>query len=438
MKNCFLTALLLILPCFSFAQQLNVKGLDSLFTALKSNDKFMGTFAIAINGKSVFSRAIGFRDIETKQIASIESKYRIGSISKIFTATLVMKAIEEHKIKLDQTLDTFFPSVKNNEKITITNLLSHRSGIHNLTSLPDFMQWNTQKKSREELVKIIADGGTDFEPGTKYAYSNSNYILLTFILETVYKKSFSELLNAKIIKPLKLTNTYVGSKISLNANEANSYGFDNGWKKETETDMSIPLGAGAIVSNVMDLNTFMFALMENKIVSDTSLKQMEMMTDGYGLGIKSFYYHDKFGFGHTGGIDGFSSILGYFPADKISIAVLSNGNEYSNMKLMLSGLDAVYGKTISIPNFKTIDLKPEDLEPYLGVYAAENFPFKITVSKKDNKLFTQASGQTEIQMAATAKDRFEFSASGIVLEFKPNEKTMILNQSGKSFTLKKL
>jgi len=437
MKNRFLIALLLILPYFSFAQQLNIKGLDSLFTVLKSNDKFMGTFAIAVNGKSVFSRAIGFRDIETQQIASIESKYRIGSISKIFTATLVMKAIEEHKINLNQALNTFFPLVKNNEKITIANLLSHRSGIHNLTSLPDFMQWNTQKKSREELVKIIADAGSDFEPGTKYAYSNSNYILLTFILETVYKKSFSELLNAKIIKPLKLGNTYVGTKINLNANEANSYGFDKGWKKEPETDMSIPLGAGAIVSTVMDLNTFMFALIENKIVSAASLKQMETMTDGYGLGIKSFYYHDKLGFGHTGGIDGFSSILGYFPTNKISIAVLSNGNEFSNMKLMLSGLDAVYGNPISIPNFKTIDLKPEDLEPYLGVYAAENFPFKITVSKKDNRLFTQATGQTEIQMDATAKDRFEFSAAGIVLEFRPNEKTMILNQSGKSFTLKK-
>lgn len=109
----------------SFAQKINVAKLDSVFQTLEANNKFMGSIAISQNGQLIYSRAIGYADIETLKRASPESKYRIGSISKMFTSALVFKAIDENKLTLDKTIDAFFPSIENARKITIGNLLNN-------------------------------------------------------------------------------------------------------------------------------------------------------------------------------------------------------------------------------------------------------------------------------------------------------------------------
>jgi len=186
----------------------------------------------------------------------MDTKYKIGSISKTFTTVLVFKAIDENKLKLTDNIDRYFPSIENAKKITIDNLLCHRSGIHNFTDLEDYLKWNTQKKSEKELLEIIAKGGSDFEPDTKAEYSNSNFVLLSFILQKIYKKDYAQLLNEMIIKPLHFKNTYFGKPINIKDNECFSYSFNGNWTKETETDMSIPLGAGAIVSTPSDLTKF--------------------------------------------------------------------------------------------------------------------------------------------------------------------------------------
>src|SRR5690606_16847163 len=128
----------------------------------------------------------GFADLENKVEATEKSKYRIGSISKSFTAVLVMKAHEDKLLNLNQTIDKWFPTIKNAQKISLNHLLSHRSGIHNFTNDADYLTWNTRAKSQKEMVDIIANGGSDFEPDSKAAYSNSNYVLLSYILEQTY------------------------------------------------------------------------------------------------------------------------------------------------------------------------------------------------------------------------------------------------------------
>src|SRR5690606_7596170 len=121
----------------------------------------------------------------------------------------------------------------------------------------------------------------EFEPGSKAAYSNSNYVLLSYILEDLYKKPYSEILSQKILKPLKLSNTYYGGKTDLGKGEVHSYKFAGVWQKENQTDMSIPVGAGAIVSSLPDLAKFFDALFTGKIISAPSLEKMKTMRDGY-------------------------------------------------------------------------------------------------------------------------------------------------------------
>ena len=188
-KKIKLTLLFGLLFSTSFAQTLNTVKLDSLFQILETKDKFMGSIAISENGKLLYTKSIGKDDIETDRHSSILTKYRIGSISKMFTSCLIFKAVEDGKINLNQTIEKYFPTIVNANKITIGNLLNHRSGIHNFTNDENYLSYNTEPKSEKQMIEIIANGKSDFEPNSKADYSNSNYVLLSYILEKTYKKS---------------------------------------------------------------------------------------------------------------------------------------------------------------------------------------------------------------------------------------------------------
>lgn len=415
MKKLLLIFLITLFTATSFAQKFDKEKLDLYFQTLENNNKFMGSVALSENGKIIYTNTIGFSDVESKTKPNETTKYRIGSISKSFTSALVFKAVEENKLSLDTKISKYFPNIKNADKITVSNLLNHRSGIHSFTDNENYLSWNTQKKSEEELLKIIEDGGSDFEPDTEADYSNSNYVLLSFILEEIYKKPYSEILQEKIIKPISLKNTYVGGKINLKSNEAHSYTFESNWIKETETDLSIPLGAGAVVSTPSDLLQFADALFNGKIISEKSLKLMETIKDDYGSGLFQMPFGTKKAFGHTGGIDGFSSNYGYFPEEKVAFALTSNGSNYTNNNIAIAVLSAVFNQPYEIPTFKTLELPSADLDQYLGIYSSKDIPLKITVTKNDTTLMAQATGQSAFPLDASDKNIFKFDQAGIVL-----------------------
>jgi len=438
MKKIIISCLFALIAGSIFSQSFNSKRLDSLFSLLEQNNKYMGSIAISENGKTIYTKSIGFDDISTSKKSSSNTKYRIGSISKTFTASLIFKAVEEKKININQTIDKYFPTVKNAKKITISNLLNHRSGIHDFTNDENYLTWNTQFQSRAKMTERIAAGEIAFEPDTKGQYSNSNYVLLSFILEDVYKKPFGEILSQKITKPLQLKNTYLGGKTSLDKSECYSYTFDNGnWKKESETDMSIPLGAGAIVSNSTDLNLFLESLFAGKIVSIEHLNQIKTIKDKFGMGILEFPYFEKKSYGHTGGIDGFRSVASYFPNEKLALSLTSNGIGYDNNNILLCALSSYFNKSFTMPVFSNISVTPETLDLYSGTYGSLQIPLKINISKKDNTLIAQATGQPSFPLEATAINIFKFDAAGIVLEFNSDKNEMLLKQGGKEFLFKK-
>lgn len=438
MKKYFiLSVFVLLLSQLSFSQDFNNNKLDSYFDALEINDKFMGSVAVSQNDKIIYTRAIGFADVENKMRADVNTKYRIGSISKTFTAVMILKAIEAGKLELTQTIDTFFPTLANASKITLEQLLYHRSGIHSFTNDEDYLTWNTQAKSEQEMMDIIVKGGSDFEPGSKSEYSNSNYVLLSFILEKTFKKSFSKILEEHISQPLGLVNTYLGRKIDVSNDESKSYKWMGNWKQEPETDTSIPLGAGGIVSTPSDLVKFSDALFGGKVIKEESLKQMETLKDDYGMGLFQFPFGTKLGFGHTGGIDGFTSIFIHFIDKNVSYALTSNGTSFNNNDISIAVLSAVFNQPYELPEFKSIALTSKDLDKYLGVYSSSQIPLKITITKQNTSLIAQATGQPSFALEATEADKFKFDAAGVVLEFNPSEEIMVLKQGGGEFSFKK-
>ncbi|MCP2025914.1 CubicO group peptidase (beta-lactamase class C family) [Flavobacterium sp. HSC-32F16] len=437
MKKITIICLFALITANGFSQTFNSKRLDSLFTLLEKNNKYMGSIAISENGKTIYTKSIGFDDAAASKKSDINTKYRIGSISKIFTASLIFKAVEENKINLNQTIEKYFPTIKNAKTITISNLLNHRSGIHDFTNDDSYFDWNTQYQSRDKMIERIASGEIAFEPDSKGEYSNSNYVLLTYILEHVYKNQYAEILNQKIIKPLKLKNTYFGGKINTNNKESYSYSYSGEWKKSTETDISIPQGAGGIVSTPVDLNYFIESLFAGKIISAEHLNLMKTIKDKFGMGMFEFPYLDKKVYGHTGGIDRFKSVSAYLPQEKLAVAFCSNGKDYDNNNVLLCALSSYFNNPFTMPNFNIVQVPAQTLNLYSGTYSSLQIPFKINISQKDNTLIAQADGQSSFPLESTSVNIFKFDTAGIVLEFNSEKNEMNLKQGGKEYLFKK-
>jgi CubicO group peptidase (beta-lactamase class C family) len=436
-RNFFITLVFGLISQAGWAQNFDIIKLDSYFDTLEKHNKFMGSVAVSQNGKLIYTKSVGFSDIENNIKANENSKYRIGSISKTFTAVLALKAAEEKKLDIDQAIDKFFPSIPNAKKITVRQLLNQRSGIHNYTASPDYLTWNTKPHTEKEMVEIISKGGSDFEPGSKFAYSNSNYILLTYILEKSFKKPYAALLTKYITQPAGLKNTYLGGETKTSANECKSYKFMDGWQREPETDVSVSSGAGGIVSTPTDLVKFSDALFSGKLLKPESLELMKAIKDSYGMGFFQAPFYDKTAYGHMGGIDGFTSVFEYFSDGDLSYALTSNGTNFNNNDISIAVLSAAYNKPFSIPRFNAYNLNPEELDKYTGVYSSKQIPLKITISKQGKTLIAQATGQSAFPLEATEKDKFTFEQAGVIMEFDPDKKTMILKQRGGQYQFMK-
>jgi CubicO group peptidase (beta-lactamase class C family) len=389
----------------------------------------MGSVSLSHKGKTLYEEAFGFDDIESQKKSTTASKYRIGSISKMLTATLVFKAMEENKLNLEQTIEQYFPDIKNADKITIGNLLNHRSGIHSFTKDSAFFEYRTQYKSSEEMLQIISNYKSDFEPGTKAEYSNSNFFLLSVMLERVYEKPFGDVLKEKICAPLDLKDTYYGGKIDLANKESNSYTFATDWIKEIETDLSTAMGAGGLVSTPNDLTRFLEGLFNLKIVSAKSLEVMTTITDNHGMGILPFNVENKSGFGHGGILEGFKSYAIYFPEDSLAVALTSNAIDYNFAGLTRDIAKCYFGLPFSLPNLNAVEISPEELEKYVGIYTGTGGG-KFMITQKDGVLYSQLNDSPPSPLIHKGNHKFFMEENGAEFIFNPEQGQMSLIQIG--------
>ncbi|MEH0155183.1 serine hydrolase domain-containing protein [Limibacter armeniacum] len=424
---------LLLLAMNVSAQNFDRQKMDSLFSLIDKKQKGMGSVSLFMNGEEVYQKSIGFADVENKILADKDTKYRVGSVTKMFTASMIIQLVEEGKISLDTTLDQFFPAINHADKITIRHLLTHQSGIFNFTNAADYTQWMEQPISQEKLLEKIIANGSVFEPGEKSEYSNSNYVLLSFIAEKLDKKPYAKILEDRICKPLQLKATAYGDQIESSKNEALSYHKAANWVKATETDMSVPIGAGALVSTPNDLNRFLNAFYNSKLFSTSSLSSMMKIKDSFGMGMFQAPFYEKKAFGHTGGVDGFQSFAFYFPDEKVSIAYTSNGVLYPVNDIIIGVLSIYFEKDYQFPDFTEIKINEEELKQYTGVYASEGLPIKITITQHDNQLIGQATGQPPFPLEPITNNSFKFEQAKVVMDFNPDDKTMILKQGGQEY-----
>jgi D-alanyl-D-alanine carboxypeptidase len=444
MKTKPLFAIFLTLALFTagYAQTLDKAKLDQFFDRLAEKNKAMGILTIAKDGKVLYNRAIGYSQINgtEKKPLTAANRFRIASITKMLTAAMILQFVDEGRLKLTDTLDKFLPQIPNAKKITIGQILGHRSGIPNVRRDQN-SQGNvyTTPITKDEMLALIVKATPDFEPGTKNSYSNSGYFLLGLILEKLTGKSYEEVLKEKITSKIGLKDTYTATgNIDVNKNEALTY-FNLGgdWKQGTETHPSVFFGGGQIVSTSNDLAKFIQALFDGKIVSKEGLDQMKTMTNGEGLGMMPFTFAGKTFYGHTGGGDNYGAWLSYEPEEKLAVAYTTNAKVYPVDNIVRGVIDIYYNKPFTIPALEGIAVSPEVLEKYVGVYSTPEVPQKWTITRDGGTLFFQPPGaQSGVPLEATAQDKFQIEGAA-VFEFDAAKNQMIIKRRGQERVLTK-
>jgi len=418
--------LCLVLSSTGYTQSIDKAKLDQLFDRLLEKNKGMGSITIAQDGKILYSRSFGYGQItETlKKPLTEDSKYRIASITKTYTAVMIFQLVEEGKLKLTDYLNQFFPQIPNASKITIAQILSHRSGIPDLNVDAG---WRSQSKTHEEVVAAIAKEKPLFEPDSQHLYSNTGYILLGYILEKVDGKPYQEVLKQRITVKIDLKNTYMGvGNTNVDDNESLSYRYLGSWKEAPEMDLSIPAGAGAIISTPTDMCKFIQALFDGKLVSKSSLDQMKTMRDEEGMGMEPFSFAGHVLYGHTGGSNVSGSWLAYEPTEKLAMAYTTNAKIYPVKDIIAGVFDIYWNKPYQVPTFDALVVSPAILDQYVGIYVVAGTPAKMTVIRTGSTISID-NGGTPIPLEATTVNKFTL-APGVTVEFDTAKKQMTIKR----------
>ena len=371
----------------AFAQDKATK-IDEILSLYQKYGQFNGSALVADNGKVIYKKGFGLANMEWEIPNAPDTKFRLGSITKQFTATLILQLVEQGKVKLDGKLSDYLPDYRKDTggKVTIHNLLSHTSGIPSYTSLPGFFQ-NVSRNpyTVDEFIKKYASGDLEFEPGTKFVYDNSGYFLLGAIIEKVTGKPYEQVLKENIFDPLGMKNTGYDHWDTIISKRATGYSRSvRGLQTASYLDMSIPYAAGSLYSTVEDLYLWDQALYGEKILSTKSKELMfkpNLSNYGYGFVITKATLPAPTALQvpviqHNGGINGFNTVIVRMTNDKRLIVLLDNAEDGQYLdRITLGIMSILYDQPVetpkrSIANALLNTIKEKDVASAVAQYRA--------------------------------------------------------------------
>lgn len=317
--------------------------IDAVMTTAHKYRLFNGSVLVAENGKVIYKKGLGLANMEWNIPNAPDTRFRLGSITKQFTATLIMQLVEQGKIKLDGRISDYLPEYRKDtgEKVTVHQLLNHTSGIPSYTGLPGFSNDVSRNPyTVDDFVKKYTSNDLEFEPGSKFSYNNSGYFLLGAIIEKVTGRTYEQVLKEKILDPLGMKNTgYDHHATVLNQRAAGYQKTGDGYVNAAYLDMSLPYAAGSMYSTVEDLYLWDQALYTDRVISAQSKELMfKPNLDDYAYG----WVVSKASLGtetvkkikHNGGINGFSTVIVRFPTQKHLIVLLENTSQGRSVDIL--------------------------------------------------------------------------------------------------------
>lgn len=399
--------------------------------------QFMGSVLVSQNGKVLLDKSYGFANLEWEVPNTPTTKFRLGSVTKQFTAASILLLEERGKLKVEDPVKKYMPDAPAAwDKVTIFHLLTHTSGIPSFTSFPEYRSKEAETMTPQQLVDWFKDKPLEFEPGTKWNYSNSGYVLLGYLIEKISGQSYADFVQQNIFTPLGMKNSGYDSNSALIAHRASGYSRGkNGPENAGFVNMSIPLSAGALYSTTEDLLRWEEGLFGGKVLKPESLAKMTTPFKeeyAFGLGVSMKNGHTEIS--HNGGIEGFNTALAYYPDDKLVVAVLANLNGPVADQLAEQLGKVAHGeKVMLVSERKEITVSPTILAKYVGNYELEP-TFSIAITLEGGQLMAQATNQRKNPIFAESETMFFLKIVDAQIEFVKNDKgevtALILHQNG--------
>jgi D-alanyl-D-alanine carboxypeptidase len=375
---------------------------DTLARAAIANEKIPGLSIAVVRGTdTIVMRGWGFADLEHQVPAGPETVYRIGSITKQFTALSILQLAEQGKLSLDDSLQRFVPGFPTpGRRVTIRHLLTHTSGIPSYTSIG--YAWRSKMRldmPHDSLLALVRDRAPDFAPGERFLYDNTGYYLLGMVIEAVSGQSYAQYLAQHVFGPLKLTSTSYCDTRPVIAHRAQGYQTDSSGTAVNADFISMtqPFAAGSLCSTVQDLVTWQRALAGDRLLraggyvtmsTPGRLNNGSATGYGFGLGVNDVSGHRHIG--HSGGINGFSSMLSGYPDDSLIIVVLANNDGANPGRVAQRIARAAFG--IAEPAVRDLPVTAAERARFAGTYRLSD-ELSLKVFTQGDSLMAQATGQ---------------------------------------------
>jgi CubicO group peptidase (beta-lactamase class C family) len=387
-----------------FAQ--DTARMEEVVQTYVQNKTFMGTVLVARGSEVILSKGYGSANLEWNIPNTPSTKFRLGSITKQFTAASILLLEEHGKLTLDDPIKKYVPDApKEWDKITIFNLLTHTSGIPNFTSLPDYKTLKLDEMPVAKTIVTVRDKPLDFPPGEKMSYSNSGYLVLGHVIETVTGASYEKFVTDNIFTPLGMKDSGYDSNTAIIARRAAGYlPSATGPVNAGFIHMSIPHAAGALYSTTEDLLRWEQGLFGGKVVSPASLTKMTTpFKNDYAFGLVVQTASGRKVVQHGGGIDGFNTFLAYYPDDKLTVAVLANINGQTPNQIATKLADLAHGGVVPLTSErKEITLPVATLSKYVGTYELQP-GVDMMIRLDGDHLTTQLTGQQQFPIFAESE-----------------------------------
>jgi CubicO group peptidase (beta-lactamase class C family) len=400
------------LSLFAHTQDSTAHQLDELMQAWTNQEKFSGTVLVARQGQILLHKGYGFKNRKDSTFNDTHTLYQIASVTKQFTSAVVLKLVEQKKLRLSDKLSRFFPDYPKGDSITIEQLLTHTSGIWDYTRDVELMQAQTRRSARPgEIIGLIKKQPLDFSPGSNWRYSNSGYFLLGAIIEKTTGKPYETVMRQMVFEPLGMKHSAFDFRHLVSTDKAVGYYADSTeapTKEAPIVDSSVPYAAGAIYATVEDLYRWHQALQQYKVVGKPLMqKAYTPYKNNYGYGwiIDSLYGRRMVS--HSGGIFGFRTNLARVPEDDVCVILLSNMETESREPITRNLLAIVYNKPYTLPvRLQAVPLPDSIRKRYTGTYKIEANGVLVEVALEGARLMARPHNGPPSELLALDETHF--------------------------------
>lgn len=406
---------------------------DEYLSEITKQGGFSGAVLVARDGQVVFSKGYGLANVEWDIPNTPTTKFRLGSITKQFTAASILLLQERGKLSLKDAICKYVTDCpKAWEPATIHHLLTHTSGIPSYTDVKSPEEYRTLSLTRvtvTDFVDSFKAKPLEFAVGEKMKYNNSGYFILGYIIEKVTGQSYEAFLQENILGPLKLANTGYDTHDRILKQRATGYATNKCQRiNSSYLDMTLPYAAGSLYSTAEDLFAWNEALYSDKLLKPESrAAMMTVEKNNYAYGLTVTQQHNRKNVSHGGGINGFSTFLARFPEEKVTVVVLRNADYGSPAPGKISqDLAAIlFGEKYEVPRERVaIKVDPKLLDAYVGQYELRP-DFILSISKEGDRLLSALTGQPQAELFPESETKFFLKIVDAQVTFVKDDKGVV-------------